>query len=114
MRRFYLTAFILVVIGLTNLFAQTDRGVGIKIKDGTGKEREIKLYEGSYALIIGNSGYSNGWDRLSDLKSDVVAVRNVLEKHGFKFETEENLTSERFEARIRKFISDYGFDHEHF
>lgn len=91
------------------IFAQ-QRGVGIPVKDANGQTQQ--LYDGSYALIIGNSEYSNGWDRLSGVKGDVVAVRSILERHGFKVETEENLTSERFEVRIRKFINDYGFDRD--
>lgn len=68
------------------MFAQPSRSVGIKVKDIAGKEREVELYDGSYVLVIGNSEYSNGWDRLGGVKSDVVAVRSVLEKHGFKVE----------------------------
>ena len=96
----------------TNVMAQSGRGVAVRIKDASGKTKEVKLYEGSYALIIGNSEYSNGWDRLGGVKADVIAVKNVLERQGFKVETEENLTSERFEARIRKFINDYGYDRD--
>lgn len=93
------------------VFSQ-QRGVEIKLKKADGQTQNVWLYQGSYALIIGNSEYSNGWDRLSGVKSDVIAVKNVLETHGFKVEIEENLTSERFETRIRKFINDYGFDRD--
>lgn len=89
-----------------------ERGVEIKVKKADGKVQDVRLYSGSYALIIGNSDYSNGWDRLSGVVSDVVAVRNILQRHGFVVETEENLTSEKFEARIRKFINDYGYDRD--
>lgn len=92
-------------------FAQI-RGVEIKVKKANGQTADVQLYAGSYALIIGNSEYANGWERLSGVKADVAAVQNILERHGFQVETEENLTSERFEARIRRFINDYGFDRD--
>lgn len=106
----YLTFLVLVlVIFSTTLFSQS-RGVRVTQTNATGQSQEVQLYDGSYALIIGNSEYTNGWDRLSGVKADVAAVRNVLERHGFKVEVEENLTSDRFESRIKKFINDYGFE----
>jgi hypothetical protein len=92
------------------VFAQ--RGVGVMKTNPDGSKQEVKLYDGSYALVIGNSDYSMGWNRLGGVKSDIAAVRDVLERHGFKVEVEENLTSERFEPRIRKFINDYGYDRD--
>lgn len=94
----------------TGIFAQDSRGVRIERTNADGSKKEVQLYDGSYALIIGNSDYTNGWNRLSGVKSDVIAVREVLLRHGFKVEIEENLTSERFESRIKRFINDYGFD----
>lgn len=88
------------------------RSVGVTKTNADGSKQDVKLYDGSYALVIGNSEYSMGWSRLGGVKSDVAAVREVLERHGFKVEVEENLTSERFEPRIRRFINDYGYDRD--
>lgn len=86
-----------------NFYAQ--RGVGVKDKSG----RDVILYENSYALVIGNSNYKDGsWGNLPGVKSDVEAVGDVLCQHGFKVEIAENLTSKTFEARVKKFINDYG------
>ncbi len=92
--------------------AQQVRGVGVRVRTATGQTTETRLYEGSYALLIGNSEYSAGWERLSGVKGDVVAVRDVLQRHGFKVEVEENLTSEHLLRRVRKFINDYGLDRD--
>jgi len=90
------------------VFAQT-RGVGVRVKGANGQPKEVKLYEGSYALVIGESNYTNGWDALAGVASDVIAVKQILESVGFKVETAENLTSRDFEARIKQFIDDYGY-----
>src|ERR1044072_2530352 len=104
--------FITILLFIQVLFCQafiSHAQRGVKIKPESAKP-EVSLYDASYALIIGNSEYSMGWSRLSGVKDDISAVRNILEKHGFKVELEENLASDRFEARIKKFINDYGFD----
>jgi formylglycine-generating enzyme required for sulfatase activity len=97
----------LMLLAMVN--AQTMRGVGIKVKTGSGETKEISLYDGSYALVIGNSQYSNGWDNLIGVRSDVVAVSKVLSEQGFQVETAENLTRSQFTQRVDKFIDDYGF-----
>jgi uncharacterized caspase-like protein len=95
-------------------FAQQRSGdVRVAGASATGTQQQESLYDGSYALIIGNSEYSAGWSRLSGVKADVAAVRTVLEQQGFRVEVEENLTSARFEDRIKKFINDYGYDRNH-
>ena len=114
MRAVILAAALVAQVALCRpVFAQ-GRGGGVRVArtNADGSKREGRLYEGSYALVIGNSEYSRGWDRLSGVKSDVVAVRDVLERHGFKVEVAENLTSEQFEPRVRKFINDYGYDRD--
>jgi uncharacterized caspase-like protein len=95
-------------------FARQERGGGVRVArvNADGSKREAQLYEGSYALVIGNSEYTLGWDRLSGVKNDVVAVREILERHGFTVEVAENLTSEQFGRRVRKFINDYGYDRD--
>ena len=91
--------------------AATRRGRAGWQTTAEGARQEVQFDDGSYVLLIGsNRAYTQGWARLSGVKEDLVAVRQVLEKHGFKVEGEENLTSDRFEARIKEFINDYGFD----
>jgi formylglycine-generating enzyme required for sulfatase activity len=94
---------------VSGVIAQT-RGVGVRVKTSDGQTKEITLYRGSYALVIGNSVYSNGWDDLAGVKSDVTAVSEALTKHGFQVETAENLNGRDFLDRVNKFINDYGFE----
>lgn len=68
-------------------FGQTGRGVGVKVKNANGTTREVKLYDGSYALVIGMSRYTNGWDVLNGVKTDVAEVEKILTRSGFTVET---------------------------
>ena len=69
------------------VFAQ-QRGGGVRVvrTNSYGSKQGVQLYAGSYALVIGNSEYLLGWERLGGVKRDVIAVRDVLETHGFKVE----------------------------
>jgi uncharacterized caspase-like protein len=114
MRARLLAAVVLAQAILCQPLLAQQRGGDIRVMNtgADGSRREVRLYEGSYALVIGNSEYSLGWERLSGVKGDIVAVRNVLERHGFKVEIEENLSSQQLERRVTKFINDYGYDRD--
>ena len=90
--------------------AQTPgRGVSVRIADRSGRAQTVNLYAGSYALVIGESKYANGWDELPGVAKDVAAVGQVLQRHGFRVETESDLTGRELEARVKKFVDDYGY-----
>lgn len=70
--------------------------------------QQTKLYDYSYALIIGESDYNNGWQRLSGVKTDVPAVKEALEAQGFEVIVKENITSDNFDKTVKAFIASYG------
>ena len=72
--------------------------------------QETILYNNSYALVIGNSEYSDaGWDDLPGVKKDLKAIKEVLESnHDFQVEVKENLSERQFENAIEDFIEQYG------
>ncbi len=91
---------------------ETTRGAGVvsvTVQDGK-NEKDIKFYDGSYALVIGISKYTNGWDELPGVLEDVQDVKKAFEGHDFKVETAINLTSEELKKRIETFIADYGIE----
>ncbi len=89
-------------------FAQTpQRGGEVRMRNERGQVETVKLYEGSYSLIIGAVNYRY-WDRLGGVRDDVPAVRAVLEKHGFKVEELIDPTGDNLLPRINKFINEYG------
>jgi uncharacterized caspase-like protein len=114
MRANPIAAIILAQLLIYPCVCAQQRGGGVRVAgaNADGSARQFQLYDGSYALVIGNSEYKLGWGRLAGVKSDIAAVRGVLERHGFKVEVEKNLTSDRFESRVRKFINDYGYDRD--
>ena len=78
-RRIMMLCFCLYLVAAGDLFSQTDRGMKpIKVRTRAGKE--IQLYKDSYALVVGNGNYTNGWDPLSGALKDVKEVETVLKK----------------------------------
>lgn len=66
------------------------------------------LYSESHALIIGVSHYHNGWPDLPGVSEDVIAVKKVLEKHGFQVQESLNPDRQRFDQTLRDFIGKHG------
>jgi len=61
--------FIILVISFFSSFVFAQRGLKV-VRTPQGKE--IPLYKGSYALIVGNSDYTSGWDPLIAPEKDVL------------------------------------------
>jgi hypothetical protein len=78
--------------------------IDIKTEDG----QVIKLYDKSYALLIGVSEYTNGWPKLPGVRADIEAVRAALEKQGFQTVVVMNPTGAQLEEAYRSFIQQYG------
>jgi formylglycine-generating enzyme required for sulfatase activity len=87
---------------------QTDaRGLGvvhIRGEDG----REVKLYERSFALVIGVSDYAAGWPKLPGVKRDIEEVSRALELHGFVVTKVENPDSAQLDKAFKAFIDVHG------
>ena len=99
--------------------AQTDRGLNIRI--GRGQEvdavfdsdgKPLVLYEGSHALVIGISNYTNGWPQLPGVLKDVEAVKTALEAQGFHVVLHTDLDKNGLDQAFTDFISQYGQDPE--
>ena len=96
--------FLLLLLGMPALVSVVSAAaVDLKLKDG----RTIRLYENSYALVVGSKDYT-AWPDLPGVGEDVVAVKVALERHGFRVETLLNPTREAFESTVLDFISNYG------
>ena len=87
--------------------------LNISFADEPNDEAEvIKLYNKSYALIVGVSEYNNGWPKLYGVKKDVAAVQQALEKHGFTVETVMDPDDIELDRAYKDFINKYGLDPE--
>lgn len=76
------------------------------------EQGDVQLYKDSYALVIGNSQYRNGWRPLPGVSEDIVAVRDILREHGFRVGVVENLNRTQLERVFTEFINLYGTNPE--
>ena len=95
----------IILASAPNQFA-ADRGLHVTITTSEGNR--IELYRGSYALIVGNSNYTQGWDRIPGAIRDVNEIAKVLEKHGFNVTLKTDLNREGFSKAINEFSLKYG------
>ena len=108
MKTFFITLIAIVFcsaaifIGAPDLFPQTTRGMKISVRTKTGEE--IELYKASYALIVGNGNYRNGWDPLPGATRDVQEVAEALKTHGFNVTLKTDLTKDKFEDAFETFV----------
>lgn len=102
---------LLVFLHMELVYCQdATRGVSVRLRSENGQGREVKLYERSYALVIGNSDYRNGWRKLPGVLTDVKAVESTLTSQGFEVEVLTDVSRYGFRLRVEKFINKYGLD----
>jgi len=104
---FLLLAFL---VALPTLSIATQRGIKVTVKTPDG--RPIGLYEDSYALVIGNGNYTNGWDPLPGALKDVDDVARALERNGFQVTLRKDLKRDAFMRELSRFSRRYGKDEE--
>ena len=98
----------LIFISTTMLHPQTSRGMKINVRTSAGED--IELYNASYALVIGNGNYTNGWDPLPGALQDVKEVAQALQTHDFNVTLKTNLTADEFEDAFLTFVLEHGAD----
>jgi len=106
---FVLPILFLLSLCLPAWTAQT-KGIEVVFKDRQGKD--IGLYKGSYALLIGASQYTKGWRRLPSVPHEVDAVKTALEAQGFEVQVISDPDAKRLEEAFKSFIGKYGYDRE--
>ncbi|MBN1834917.1 MAG: SUMF1/EgtB/PvdO family nonheme iron enzyme [Spirochaetales bacterium] len=95
------------ILACAPLWAQDMRGLkSVRLVNDEG--REVRLYEGSYALVIGVSDYTHGWPKLPGVRKDIAAVQEVLEEHGFTTTTVIDPTRNALVQAFDRFINQYG------
>ena len=91
---------VIVLVIASTLFSQH----GIKITVRTKAGQDIPLYSNSYALVVGNGTYTNGWAPLNGALQDVKEVAAALEKHNFNVTLKTDLKKAEFENAFETFI----------
>ena len=98
---------IIVILADLSLLCAAERGLKfVTVKTSQGER--IELYINSYALVVGNSNYSNGWDPIPGAIRDVGEVAAALEKHGFAVTLKTDLSKDKFSRALNEFALKYG------
>jgi hypothetical protein len=63
-----------------------------------------------YALIVGESTYTKGFQSLLEVHNDVRALKNLCEKQGFFVHVLEDVPSSQLRTSIQEFFDIYGAD----
>ena len=103
------TLLCLCLVATGDLFAQALRGtktISVRTQQG----EEIELYKDSYALVVGNGSYTEGWPQRSGVLQDVDEVADALEEHGFSVTLKKDLTKPEFEKVFADFVVNAGGD----
>lgn len=108
-RRVVILYFYLCLIAAGDLFAQAIRDTKM-ISVRTQQGEEIELYRDSYALVVGNGNYTEGWPKLPGTLQDVDEVADVLEEHGFSVTLKKDLTKPELEKTFADFVDNAGGD----
>ena len=103
---------LLLVIAALPSWSQESRGLKVVYKDRNGAGRQEQLYQKSYALLIGASGYRNGWPMLPGVKHDLTEVEKALRTHGFHIEKIEDPSAKELQEGLNRFRNQYGLDYE--
>ena len=85
MKKYFIITFVIfmVILLLPPTLLATQRGVRVKARTMDGASKEITLYSGYYALVIGCADYSKGWPRLPNPVRDAREVFAALQRLGF-------------------------------
>lgn len=107
------TAFLLPVALGTPALAES-RGLTVELRaapDATAPVAgHVELYANSYALVIGNDAYSQGWPSLSNAIADARDIAAGLTDQGFEVTLAENLDSAGLRETLREFFAIQGAD----
>ena len=91
---------VIVLVIASILFSQHSMEITVRTETG----QDIQLYSNSYALVVGNGNYTNGWNRLDGALKDVKEVAAALEKHNFNVTLKTDLNKAEFEAAFETLI----------
>ena len=84
------------------------RGITVNLKVSEAKDaafgETVELYSHSYALVIGNDIYTNGWPKLSNAIKDAELIAEALEAKGFEVELHRNLDSDSLGKVFKRFF----------
>ena len=109
MIRLKLIALLTICVMITFGVMAQNRGFIILPDENAGGD-DFQLYDGSYALLVGVSNYTNGWSDLNQIPFELEDAKQALESHGFEVTLELKRTSaEELPKVFTDFQKKYGY-----
>ncbi|MGD8521242.1 MAG: DUF1566 domain-containing protein [Desulfobacterales bacterium] len=84
------------------------RGIMVQTKAASGAAKQIPLYSGYYALVVGCADYTEGWSRLPNPVNDAKEVAVTLEQMGWQVDLLENPDWDRLDTALNQIIAGPG------
>ena len=88
------------------------RGITVKAKSPSGTVKEIKLYSGYHALVVGCSDYRSGWPRLPNPVKDAKEVASMLKRLGWYVDILEDPDGKLLKRELNKLVTGPGKSRE--
>ena len=107
MKSILLSIILIIVISTSGVLAAT-RGITVKNKKGV--PETVRLYNKSYALLIGVSDYVNGWPDLNAIPEELNKIEKDLLQKDFVVTKIINPDGKELERAYNDFIDDHGYD----
>ena len=113
-----ITPFLVLAFGLvlSTPSLSESRGLTVELRSSPNVTAPIagsvKLYDNSFALVIGNDAYTNGWPRLRNAVADANDVATALKLAGFEVTLKRDVDSETLRTTLRQFYAIRGADPE--
>lgn len=111
-----LFATFLLPFALTGTAHSASRGLSVELRTEPEANApvagHVELYTNSYALVIGNDAYSEGWPSLSNAVADAREIAAGLKERGFEVTLVEDLDSVALRDTLREFFAIQGSDPE--
>ena len=84
------------------------RGLSVDLRTAAAADapvsETVRLYTGSYALVIGIDDYNNGWPRLSKAVEDAERVAAALDEQGFEVDLHLDVDSDALKSSLEEFF----------
>ena len=84
------------------------RGISIQAKTHSGEIKEIQLYTGYHALVVGCGDYGSGWPGLPNPVKDANAVASMLEGMGWSVDLLEDTDGKTLRRELNKLVAGPG------
>lgn len=89
-----------------------ERGIRVLTRDLQGTTKQIRLYSGYHALVVGCGAYRNGWPALPNPVRDAREVKDTLEKLGWSVDLLEDPDWGSLRRGLNELITGPGRDKE--